>query len=458
MTESAFGFMPQVFFVDDHPYRKARIPRTVLRTTSRSHAARMAHEKRKAVKASIIQGDKREKPQDGGSQSVTLLRNAKITDIPTSIKIFLQVVVPGVRPICTLFNVRCVISEESLSFMAQDVFFHAGAAAIHAAYDQLVNPDFRTRPSLIIYKHRGKALAELRQHIARGDGITDAMLIAVCFLALLERRYDEIEAHNVHKQVLGTLVAARGGLDALSPQTRSVLMQYEFPWALESGFSVLQRTERRQPLYPPVYSTANLLERTKNLPEGFAALALTGDLSMQLLGTLEQILQATMMGLEQVSTNSQTRYMFDDFWDALPSLSCYDAEEPWLDNLLFLCLIVYAGLRYSAIPQVNNISVCMRSSLKGKLLRCRRQRAPIIEDCLCWISTVAVSAWRHLDGTLDTPGIELLKWQRIRFAYLRSEEEYEKVLRRFFWDDRYRTTCQEVLRYPVGMNHGPMII
>ncbi|KAL4902710.1 hypothetical protein BDW74DRAFT_157427, partial [Aspergillus multicolor] len=171
-----------------------------------------------------------------------------------------------------------------MPYMAQEVFFHAGAAAMHAAHDQLINPEFRTRPSQIIYEHRGKAMVALRKHMARGEGITDAMLLTVCFLALLERRYDEIEAHSIHKQILGTLVAARGGLDKLSPYIKSLLMQYEFPWAMETGASVLPRTQRHQPLYPDGYvniigSRSLLRKRIRRLPEGFAALALEGKLS-----------------------------------------------------------------------------------------------------------------------------------------------------------------------------------
>ncbi|KAL4784114.1 hypothetical protein BJX76DRAFT_233028 [Aspergillus varians] len=361
MSEPNFGFMQQAFFVDDLPHRKSKTPLKLFGSTSRSHAARVAHERRKAVRASKGLQLKTCDSKDG-----TILCNAKLADVPT-------------------------------------------------------------------YEHRGKAMAALRRHMARGQGITDAMLLTVCFLALLERRYDELEAHNTHKQILGTLVSARGGLDAISPYIKSVLMQYEFPWAMETGSSVLPRTQRRQPLYPPSYSTRTLLQRIHNLPEGFAVLALQGQLSTHLLSILQRFAHFESGELQHDSNNSQTGYVFDDFWDAFPPLSFQDAEEPSLDNLLFLCLLVYAGVRYSAIPQVNNIAVCMRASLKAKLLECHQFREPAVEQCLCWIWTVAVSSWRQTDGTLDKPGVELLVRQRRRFFYLGSEEEHEMVLRKFFW-------------------------
>jgi hypothetical protein len=355
-----------------------------------------------------------------------------------------NVVVPGVKPLFTLFNTRCVTSKEWLPYMAQDVFFHAGAAAMHAAHDQLINPEFRTRPSQIIYEHRGKAMAALRTHLARGGEMNDAVLITVCFLALLERRFDEIEAHNTHKQILGTLVAARGGLNALSPYIKSVLMQYEFPWAMETGSSVLPRTQRRQPMYPSVHSTDVLIKRIRRLPDGFAILALQGKLSTHLLSILERFIQFESGELGLDGNGSESGYMFDDFWDTFPQLSLRDTGEPSLDSLLFLCLLVYAGVRYSAIPPVNNIAVCMRASLRAKLLQCRQIREPEVEECLYWIWTVAVTASRQMDGTLDKPGMELLVRQRIRFQYLGGQDEHELIPKRFFWDDRCQKTCREL--------------
>jgi hypothetical protein len=274
--------------------------------------------------------------------------------------------------------------------------------------------------------------------------MNDAVLITVCFLALLERRFDEIEAHNTHKQILGTLVAARGGLNALSPYIKSVLMQYEFPWAMETGSSVLPRTQRRQPMYPSVHSTDVLIKRIRRLPDGFAILALQGKLSTHLLSILERFIQFESGELGLDGNGSESGYMFDDFWDTFPQLSLRDTGEPSLDSLLFLCLLVYAGVRYSAIPPVNNIAVCMRASLRAKLLQCRQIREPEVEECLYWIWTVAVTASRQMDGTLDKPGMELLVRQRIRFQYLGGQDEHELIPKRFFWDDRCQKTCREL--------------
>ncbi|KAL2816702.1 hypothetical protein BJX63DRAFT_387133 [Aspergillus granulosus] len=453
MGESTFGFMPQVFFVDDFPYRKPARPHILFESTSRSHAARVAHEKRKAAKTSKKLQVRKGEPRDEGLHGVPMLYNARIADMPISLKIFWKVVVPGVRPLCTLFNTRCVTNEEWLPYMAQDVFFHAGAAAMHAAHDQLVNPEFRTRPSRIIFEHRGKAMAQLREHMARGEGVTDAMLLAVCFLALLERRYDEMDAHNTHKHMMGTLVVARGGLDALSPYTRSVLMQYEFPWAMETGASVLPRTRRRQPRYPFVDSTGIPLKRIRNIPEGFAVLALQGMVSAHLLTTLERFNYFASRDFSPDGDSLQAGYVYDDFWDAFPPLSFHDSGEPSLDNLLFLCLLVYASVQYSVIPPVNNIAVCMRSSLRAKLLQCRRIRESAEEECLCWIWTVAVSSWRQIDGTLDKPGMELQMAQRIRFGYLGGQAEHEKILSKFFWDDGCQKTCRELFNIDLSSSN-----
>ncbi|KAL3440098.1 hypothetical protein BJX65DRAFT_315134 [Aspergillus insuetus] len=333
MSESTFGFMSQVFFVDGLSGQKPKRPRVQFHTTSRSHAARVAHEKRKAVKASKASKQvqlvpKMDEPKRRELQGAVIRYNSKLADIPISIKIFWNVVVPGVKPLFTLFNTRCVTSEEWLPYMAQDVFFHAGAAAMHAAHDQLVNPEFRTRPSQIIYEHRGRAMAALRTHLARGGEMNDAVLITVCFLALLERRFDEIEAHHTHKRILGTLVAARGGLDALSPYIKSVLMQYEFPWAMETGSSVLPRTQRRQPLYPSVHSPELLIKQIRRLPDGFAILALQGKLSTHLLSILERFIQFESGELGLDGNGPESSYMFDDFWDTFPQLSLCDTDEP----------------------------------------------------------------------------------------------------------------------------------
>ncbi|RDW67244.1 uncharacterized protein DSM5745_09110 [Aspergillus mulundensis] len=446
MTESTFGFMPLVFFVDDVQHPKSKNSRKRLESTSRSHAARVAHEKRKAVKA-------KGNPEDacGRNQGPAILRNARMAAVPTSIKIFWHVVVPGVRPMCTIFNTRCLATQEWMGYMAQDVFFHAAAAAMHAAHDPLINREFRTRPSQVIFEHRGKAMAALRRHMARGEDITDAMLLTVCFLALLERRYNEMEAHQLHKQALGSLVASRGGLDALPPYIKCLLMQYEFPWAIETGSSVLPRTQRRQPLYPGGSGSKTLQKQIRSLPEGFAALGLQGKISTHLLLILERFTMYPTKGRELDTENESCKlhigYVFDDFWDAFPQLSFdeRDSQEPSLNNLLFLCLLVYAGLRHSPIPQVNSIVVCMRAALHARLVQCTRLREAAEEECLRWIWAVAVSSWRQRDGTLDQPGFQLLERQRWRLGSS-SSEEFEKTLRKFFWDDGLEMTCRQMFQ------------
>jgi hypothetical protein len=92
MSESTFGFMPQVFFVDGLFGQKPKRPRVQFHTTSRSHAARVAHEKRKAVKAvkaskQVQLEPKKNEPKREEVQGAVIRYNAKLADIPTSIKI-----------------------------------------------------------------------------------------------------------------------------------------------------------------------------------------------------------------------------------------------------------------------------------------------------------------------------------------------------------------------------------
>ncbi|KAL5339672.1 hypothetical protein BJX70DRAFT_363579 [Aspergillus crustosus] len=140
MTESSFSFIPQVFFVADLP--NGRLKRAQKsESASRSHAARIAHEKRKAAKECKRNLDETERIAESKQQVADILRNAKFAEVPTSIKIFWKLVVPGVTPMYTLFNTRVTTSDEWIPYMAQDV------------------------------------------------------LITVCFLALLERRFNEMEAN-----------------------------------------------------------------------------------------------------------------------------------------------------------------------------------------------------------------------------------------------------------------------
>ena len=92
--------------------------------------------------------------------------------------------------------------------------------------------------------HRGKALEALRHHLMKVEAveeeISDTAIMAVAMLASLEEVLGDRMSHTMHRETMGRMVKAKGGLRKLRYDARYfVVSEAEMVWALESGYSVI---------------------------------------------------------------------------------------------------------------------------------------------------------------------------------------------------------------------------
>ena len=136
------------------------------------------------------------------------------------------------------FNLSSIYSTDWVEIMVNRLFFHAGAAYLQAAFDG------ERAPSKETLLHRGKALEELRMHldmvVTKGAELSPTAIIAVVMLACLEEQLGDAASHMVHRETVGQMLRAKGGLENLSYDPRySVASEIEMIWALTSGYTVI---------------------------------------------------------------------------------------------------------------------------------------------------------------------------------------------------------------------------
>jgi hypothetical protein len=193
--------------------------------------------------------------------------------IGSTIDFYSQVLNPGNDTVCYIFNVTNVYAS-FLETIQDEYFFDAGLGLIQFLQEQLRAPG--SQPSVHTLKHKGNAIAKIRNRLTRSDlSAGDVTIFAMIFLAALDRGMRNSVAHNLHKRNIAVMVSQRGGLKNLRDGSllKTYLMHYDTFWTMETGETIFPG-QRRQ--YHPVYPTppfSNELNALINrLPLGFQKL------------------------------------------------------------------------------------------------------------------------------------------------------------------------------------------
>ena len=335
---------------------------------------------------------------------------------------------PSASLIYQIFNVRPVYTTEWLPYLAMPIFHDAGSAAMQAMADTTNASKDPTKPSAEVLEHKAKALANIRSEIIFKN-VDDVILMGILFLAVVEKRFGNQKEFIMHRQTLGKLVDARGGLKSIGEYIRCVLLQFEFFWAWSSGFSVFSLDDLETGEDCETWSPTSW-KMISELPEGFQWLAMEQKLPLKLVEAIYRVVLAKRAQLERY----KTRRVYQNFWEAVPIRAIANGKEPYLEKLLCLTLTLYTTFS-SVRPILNSQAVWARSELTQRLPECKNDRGQAEEQCLFWIWTAAVASWRDASGVMSRSGRRLMELQRTRFSEIFSTNMAVPTLELFFCDE-----------------------
>lgn len=181
----------------------------------------------------------------------------------------------------------------------------------------------------------------------------------------------------------------------------------------------------------------------ENLPSGFRVLARNGKLPLDLVQALHrtnQILRKTPQQPQctahdyygRVSNNLSQPGLHVGWWTACPSLLAQpirEYEEPDIGNLLSMGLWLYVSLEFSrdsifeTLQHWISVARWLRYDLTDKLARCVMIRADDEENCLKWLTRLAIECWRGPDQELLPVGSRLNWFRKRRFVWPHDPDE-----------------------------------
>ncbi|KIY02405.1 uncharacterized protein Z520_02543 [Fonsecaea multimorphosa CBS 102226] len=374
--------------------------------------------------------------------------------------------------------------------MTHEVALHAGVAVANMVRDVFVRSNFpnnKTGPSAQVLRLIQVAISKLREHMVvqdedpggGGDGRhrrqravnDDGAIIAALFLGHIASGFGDLEAFQMHRRGIKTMIESRGGLDVLGldGMLKCSVLQFESWWThIYRDTSVFASSK---PAYSPVYLSppysAETLRLLSRLPPGFRRLATRGQLAMDVVTVLSSI--AAYQDAIQTSPGGVARQMeavaslparrrHADFSDAC---TCLLDPAPNFEKYLVFALICYASVAFA--PDRHYLSASHTAFRTPRLLLTQdlptfrvvveeeehdvalRDETSHTEEagdnnvtekeCLVWMWLVTLSSWTATDGPHSGNAASLQSAFRARFPEYCDRGRLDLVLRQFFWTD-----------------------
>jgi hypothetical protein len=357
--------------------------------------------------------------------------------VGSTLDFYSQVLNPGNDTVCYIFNVTNVYAS-FLETIQDEYFFDAGVGLIQFLQEQLRDPG--SEPSVHTLKHKGNAIAKLRDRLSESNrNVDDVTIFAMIFLAVLDRGLRNSAAYDLHKRNIAMMISQRGGLKSLRDGSllKTYLLHYDTFWAMESGETIYPGERRRyKPAYPTDPFSTELYAMITRLPPRLQTLVTEGVLSLNILPLL---CRATLLArlstrgrFELLSKSRRSTKLYDDFWEACPCLCVSDDSCTMLEKLLSLTLVCYSFLAFGS----RSYPTALRGSRFEitKIIGSYSPQSQTEEECLIWMWIVIIDSWR-LGRRLQPSGISLLFNLQLRFPALRQVSAVTDVANRFIWTD-----------------------
>ncbi|KIX92963.1 uncharacterized protein Z520_11236 [Fonsecaea multimorphosa CBS 102226] len=298
----------------------------------------------------------------------------------------------------------------------------------------------------MLLRHRGIALRELRDALMAPDRPNpDLVLLTMSTLLTLNYMINDLESFEIHLRVLENMLAStepeydtgvksfvRGR--ALAFGVLASFLQANQPsYATrinEKGHRISTLTYPGHPFLP------DLCAVIAQLPEGFAEVALSGSIAVELISFLVKLTELFIwIASSQHERNAQPkpdmtmqRAIYD--LQCLSALQLTPIEMQISRALLAFCLHLYNEMSFH-IP----LARPLRPLLETFNAHTETPRSPWLNRCLYWCSIVTASAW---DTQIDaSPERHVVLDNLInKLPEARSWEDTEEMMRMFLWQDR----------------------
>ena len=446
--------MRQIYFVNPHSADGLNNQRM------RSHAALVANRQRR-----LLETEEQQKQLGEELALVHLSRACRVGELAPPpalgmyaaaaathgkkyLSAYVEDAVPLGSKIYNAFNIAGVFRPDLVETLVSDVLYHAFAAISQARMDHDQHPG--SAPSYEMLQHKGEALMNLRSYLKNERHLCGSVIIAITVLARLEQSSGKTAAHNVHREVLGKMVAATGGFDALEQDARFAVCEFEMMWAIQSGYTVVRHRPRHRARHRWTDTTSST---STGIPDGFWALALEGKISGQTMDTVTHVVathRSDQSGeaFQRARLNPRSRRKpFLHWWDAFPCFHIdYDGElkfEKLLEVALLQCCLHRVKPSTPCVPSLNFIARDrLTLYLPAFALRTSTLTTPEREG-LVWITMVTLYAWRAPGHELLPEGNEFGRRARQypMIAKLRWTA-IEEICRKFFWEEDFLLFCK----------------
>jgi hypothetical protein len=357
------------------------------------------------------------------------------TRVASTVDFYAQHLSPGNDVVCYVFDVLNIYAW-FLDTLSVKHFFDAGMSVVQKLYDGIQNINSPTSSHVLM--HRGKAMTQVRQRILKDAvSVDDNTIIAMVFLAVLEKSLGNISAHELHKKNIKMIVSGRGGLKSFldGSLVKGALLQFDTLWSLESGKTIFPGERRpHDPEFPKHPYPPDLCKIIGSFPSGFEALALEGALSLDVIPLVHRgayLARLTSSSRYQLlSTKRRLTGRYNDFAEACPALAISGHEGSMLEKLLCTAILCFA---YSGFGSRTSASAVRgsRSEMTTKLHLYKPKSAAEL-DCLIWMFIVAIDAWR-IGSQLHPEGLLLLVRLQEAYPAMKNVNAAIAVAKRFLW-------------------------
>jgi len=357
--------------------------------------------------------------------------------VASTIDFYAQHLSPGNDAVCYVFDVTNIYAW-FLDALSVGHFYDAGMSVVQGLHDGMRNINPSTSPHVLT--HRGKAMVKVRQRILKqAINVDDNTIIAMIFLAVLERSFRNIGAYELHKKNIKMIVSKRGGLKSFRDGSlvKGAMLQFDTLWSLDSGNTIFAG-ERRQhnPEIPTHPYSLDLCKIIGSFPPGFESLAIEGLLSYDVIPLVYRAAHLARLSAsarwQLLSTKRRLTGKYNDFGEACPALAITGRDGSMLEKLIATAILCFA---YTGFGSRTSTSALRGSRAELAVnLHLYKPESSTELDCLHWLYVIAIDAW-SVGSRLQPDGLVLLAKLQEAYPVMRSADSAIAMSKRFLWTD-----------------------
>ena len=268
-------------------------------------------------------------------------------------------------------------------------------------------------------------------------------ITAVTFLGLLEEKLGDGAGLCVHRETMGRMMEASGGLESLRYDPRySLACETEMGWALNSGYTVIPYKAARRCRRRSRSKAMAEMEawHAEGMPRGWRELDEEAKLSSDMVWTVVQITEG-LQGKAQDGRRQTAFRKFDYYWDAFPYLHISYTEDLTLEELLEMAILLYCSHTIAPRSPAATTHWVSRRMLTKHLpvyaAHSHSNMSQSVERAVLWMLMLTLYAWEMPSKDPEGEGAKVMEHLPLASVKMFSTDEVEEVLRAFFWTEDF---------------------